>query len=142
MTLDAAPTPPTILIADDEPRFVSALARAVRSEGFSYITDTSAQNVHELARTHRPALIILDVNQNIDGRDLLARLKRDPETRGLSVIMVSGSDDPFTRSLCLELGAVDFFPKPLDPVTISRISRLVRRQADANATGEPPGGTH
>lgn len=129
MSPDAVAVPPTILIADDEPLFVSALARAVRSQGFSYVTDTSAQHVLELARAHRPALIILDVNQNIDGRDLLARLKRDPDTRELSVLMVSGCDDPFTRSVCLELGAADFFYKPLDASSMTRISRMVRKQA-------------
>src|SRR5512132_653732 len=71
---------PTILIADDEPSVVAALAREARRAGLSYITDTTSQQVLELAVRHQPAVIILDLKQHVDGRDILAALKRDPRT--------------------------------------------------------------
>jgi CheY-like chemotaxis protein len=61
---------PTILIADDEPGVVAALAREARRAGLSYITDTTSQQVLELAVRHQPAVIILDLKQHVDGRDL------------------------------------------------------------------------
>ena len=78
---------PTILIADDEPGVVAALAREARRAGLSYITDTTSQQVLELAVRHQPAVIILDLKQHVDGRDLLAALKRDPRTRNIKVLV-------------------------------------------------------
>lgn len=118
---------PTILISDDEPLMVHALAREARRHGLSFISDTTAEHVVELARAHRPSVILLDVNQRIDGRDLLARLKKDPETAGCTVIMLSGRDDQFTRTLCLELGAHDYVAKPLDPTFMTRVARIAAR---------------
>ncbi len=133
---------PTILIADDAPLVVRALARSLRKAGLSFITDTSGERVHELAVEHQPDVIILDVRQNVDGRDLLARLKRDPNTRHLKVVMLSAVDDQFTRRLCLELGADDNELKPFDETFVRKIARLAgcdpfNREAAEWPTGSP-----
>lgn len=123
---------PTVLISDDEPLFVSALARQARWAGMSFIADTTSERVHELARSQRPDVIILDVNQRIDGRDLLAKLKKDPETRDIKVIMLSGHEDQFLRHTCLELGAEDYDVKPFDPCFIAKVARMAGvEQSDA-----------
>lgn len=121
---------PTVLIADDEPLVVAALARQLRHAGLAYISDTSSEHVHELARIHQPELIILDINQHIDGRDLLARLKRDPATRHIKVLVLSAVEDQFTRHVCLELGAEDFAVKPADIGLMRKVLRLVGMQPD------------
>ena len=115
---------PTVLIADDEPLMVAALSRMVRQAGMSFIADTTSQHVLDMAKTHRPAVIVLDVRQHIDGRDLLSALKKDPETRDIKVVMFSADDDQFTRRLCLELGADDYDVKPLDVCFINKLARL------------------
>ena len=124
---------PTVLISDDEPLMVHALAREARRPGLSYLADTTAEHVIELARTHQPDVIILDVNQRIDGRDLLAKLKKDPETAGSTVIMLSGIEDQFTRRLCLELGAADYQTKPLDPTFMARVARIAAERREHQA---------
>jgi DNA-binding response OmpR family regulator len=116
---------PTVLIADDEPLVVSALARSLRRAGFSFISDTTSEHVFQLAKDHQPALIVLDIHQKIDGRDLLAQLKKDPATRDIKVVVLSGVDDQFTRVLCLELGAEDYDVKPFDFTFISKLERMV-----------------
>ncbi len=120
---------PTVLISDDEPLMVSALARQARREGLDFLSDTSSERVLELVRTHRPEVVILDINQRIDGRDLLAQLKRDPETRNTAVVVLSGNDDQFTRTLCLQLGADDYQTKPVDPTFMIRVARLAHERA-------------
>jgi len=115
---------PTILIADDEPLVVSALARQAKRSGLSFISDTTSEHVLELAREHHPAVIILDIHQHTDGRDLLASLKRDPETRDIKVIVLTGVDDQYTRLTCLELGAEDYELKPFDMTFMSRVARM------------------
>lgn len=119
---------PTILIADDEPGVVAALAREARRAGLSYITDTTSQYVLDLARQHRPAVIILDLKQHVDGRDLLATLKRDPLTRDCKVLILSAIEDQFTRHTCLELGAADYDVKPFDPCFMTKVRRLAGLQ--------------
>jgi CheY-like chemotaxis protein len=115
---------PVVLIADDEPLLVSALAREARRSGLAWVSDTTSEHVLELARTHRPAVIILDIHQNLDGRDLLAQLKKDPETRECKVIMLSGVEDQYTRHLCFELGADAYELKPFDQTFMTRVARL------------------
>ncbi len=117
-------TAPTVLISDDEPLVVSALAREAKRSGLVCVSDTTSEHVLELARKHRPAVIILDINQHQDGRDLLAQLKKDPVTRDCKVIMLSGVEDQFTRHVCFELGADDYEVKPCDPTFMTRIARL------------------
>ena len=123
-------THPTVLISDDEPYVVSTLARLVRRAGLSYISDTTSEHVLELARSQQPALIILDVRQPIDGRDLLAALKKDPSTRHIKVLVLSALDDQFTRLVCLELGAEDYELKPFDSSFIRKVERLAREGED------------
>ncbi|AFE08067.1 response regulator [Corallococcus sp. AB004] len=117
-------TAPTVLISDDEPLVVSALAREAKRSGLVCVSDTTSEHVMELARKHRPAVIILDINQHQDGRDLLAQLKKDPVTRDCKVIMLSGVEDQFTRHVCFELGADDYEVKPCDPTFMTRIARM------------------
>lgn len=117
-----------ILISDDEPMLVSALSRAARHAGFDAIGDTTS-NVVSLAREHHPDVILLDVHQRVDGRDLLSRLKSDPETRDVTVIVLSGIEDQMMRRNCLELGAEDYAVKPFGPIFLNRVARLASRTA-------------
>ncbi|QRK09349.1 response regulator [Archangium violaceum] len=115
---------PVVLISDDEPLVVSALSREARRSGLSSVADTTSHHVLELARKYRPAVIILDIHQNQDGRDLLARLKQDPETRECKVIILSGVEDQFTRHVCFELGADAYEVKPFDHTFMTRVARM------------------
>jgi DNA-binding response OmpR family regulator len=119
---------PNLLISDDDHLLVAALARYFRSQGLEVITDLTS-DVVELARLHQPALIILDIAQSIDGRDLLAKLKRDSDTQHIDVFVVTANGDALTRALCLELGALEYFTKPTDYRFISRVDEHLARAA-------------
>lgn len=114
---------PTILISDDEPMLVAAITREARRIGLDTIPDTGS-DVVSLARQHQPDVILLDVRQKVDGRDLLSRLKKDPKTRNLKVIVLSAVEDQFMRRVCLELGADDYAIKPFDPSFLHKVARL------------------
>ncbi|MCU0697240.1 MAG: response regulator [Myxococcaceae bacterium] len=115
---------PTILVSDDEPMLVNALKREARRFGIDVLIDT-ASNVVALAAEHHPDLIVLDVHQGTDGRDLLADLKRHPDTKDVPVIMLSANEDQFLRHTCFELGAMDYEVKPFDPSFVRKVARLV-----------------
>ncbi len=120
---------PTVLISDDEPMLVSALSREARRIGLEAYGDTDS-DVVTLARRLRPDVILLDVHQRIDGRDLLALLKKDPETRHMKVVILSAVEDQFMRHTCLALGADDYEVKPFDPTFLRKIARLADPNAD------------
>ncbi len=123
---------PTVLISDDEPMLVSALSREARRVGLEPIADTTSDVVAVAKRT-RPDIILLDVHQRIDGRDLLARLKKDPETCHVKVVVLSAVEDQFMRHTCLQLGAEDYEVKPFDPTFLRKVARL----AEENGGFEP-----
>lgn len=123
---------PTILVSDDEPLLGFALKREARRYGIDVLIDT-ASRVVELAEEIQPDLIVLDIHQGRDGRDLLAALKRNARTRDLKVIMLSANEDQFMRHTCFELGATDYEVKPFDPAFIRKMARLVRNEPEPEA---------
>jgi CheY-like chemotaxis protein len=120
---------PVVLISDDEPLLVAALSREARRVGMHAVPDTTS-DVVDMARKLQPDIIVLDIHQRIDGRDLLASLKKDPETRDLKVVILSANEDQFMRHLCLQLGAADYEVKPFDPTFIRRVARMAAINPD------------
>ncbi len=123
-------TQPVILISDDDPLVVRALARAAQRAGLLVICDLSSQ-VERLAVRYKPQLILMDIQQHVNGMELLNRLKSNPETRQIKVVMMSGvptaSEGVFKRRDCLDRGATEFALKPLDLDFMSRIARSMTR---------------
>ncbi|MGH2967748.1 MAG: response regulator, partial [Solirubrobacteraceae bacterium] len=69
----------------------------------------------EFAREHRPDLILLDQHlPDVTGAEVLHRLKADPETRAIPVVIVSADATPGQIRRTLEIGAADYLTKPLD----------------------------
>jgi len=99
--------------------------REAKKLGMTVIADTTSTKVMQLARQHRPAVILLDIRQPVDGRDILSMLKRDPETRDIKVIMLSGIEDQHTRLTCFKLGAEDYVVKPFGPTLLMNILRSI-----------------
>ena len=116
---------PIVLISDDEPLVVSALARVAKREGLEPVGVARAEELHETAARLQPSVIILDVRQPIDGRDLLSALKADPRTRDITVVVLSAVEDQFVRHTCFELGARDYDVKPFDDGFMRKVLRLL-----------------
>jgi phosphoserine phosphatase RsbU/P len=110
---------PKILIVDDEPFNVDYLEQEL--EDLNYDT-VSAANGHEaLAQTvaESPDVILLDVMMpELDGFQVLERLKADKQVRNIPVIIISALNDLRSVVRGIELGAEDYLPKPFDPVLL------------------------
>ncbi len=103
----------TILLVEDDERFALATCELVRELGFQCLTATTAAAGIALARAHRPHGVVLDVRlPDRSGVSVLDELKRAPETRHIPVHVVSVGD--YERTV-LELGAVAFLKKPMEP---------------------------
>jgi CheY-like chemotaxis protein len=115
---------PLVLVIDDDVTVQDLLRRSLNRDGFR--VETAADGATGLARARelRPAMITLDVMMpGMDGWEVLAALKEDPETADIPVIVVSIVDE---RGLGFSLGAADYLTKPLD---FSRLSSVVNRHA-------------
>lgn len=104
---------PMVLLIDDSPDDIQVLGQIL-----SDITDVqfalSGKDGLDLVAQTQPDLILLDVMMpGMDGFQICAALKRDPATRDLPVIFVTGQDDPHSEVQALAAGAVDFIQKPI-----------------------------
>lgn len=118
---------PTVIFSDDEPMLLSAYIRMGKRHGLNVVGVLNGAELVERVATLRPALVLLDIRQPIDGRDLLANLKKNPATAGVPVMAISANEDQFVRHTCFELGAIDFEVKPFDIGVILKVLRLVGR---------------
>lgn len=107
---------PTILIADDEPEIVRLVSTAFVNAGFSALEVFDGNAALETARSHTPALLVLDLMMpGLTGFEVLRTLKGDGQTALIPVIVLSAHADEANRVLTLELGAEDFVRKPFSP---------------------------
>ena len=102
----------TILVIDDDPAVRDIMQRFLSREGFDVITTMSGQEGLRLAKEQSPDVILLDVRMpNLNGWEVLSRLKSDPDLANIPVVMVTVEAD---QSLGCALGAVDYLLKPID----------------------------
>ncbi|MBW1868974.1 MAG: response regulator [Deltaproteobacteria bacterium] len=115
----------TILVVDDEPEVVTLIAGFVSSQGYNVITALSGREALELAKSHHPFAITLDIIMpGMDGWEVLERLKQDPDTADIPVIVASVTDD---RQTGFALGAVGYITKPVNrDVLIGEINKIGR----------------
>lgn len=108
-------TLPTVLIIDDEIELREAIADLL-SDQFKALQAASAKEGIELAKLHRPSVILLDVIMpGIDGKNACKILREDKKTRDIPIVMLSAAGSTANRIESFKNGADDFIVKPFDP---------------------------
>jgi two-component system, cell cycle response regulator len=117
-----------VLVVDDILPNVKLLEARLTAEYFDVISATNGLEAIELAREGRCDVILLDVMMpGMDGFEVCRRLKADPLTLHLPVVMVTALDQPADRLRGLTAGADDFLTKPVDEIAlIARVRSLSR----------------
>lgn len=120
---DASPDDPSskgrVLVVDDIEENRDVLRRRLLREGFAVETAPGGTNALEQLASGGFDLVLLDVLMpDMNGYDVLGRIKDDPALRDIPVIMISALDDLASIVRCIELGAADYLPKPFDPVLL------------------------
>jgi len=117
-----------ILVVDDVVPNVKILEAKLSVEYYDVITAYNGPDALELAREKSPDLILLDVMMpQMDGFEVCQRLKKDPKTAHIPVIMVTALSETADRVQGLESGADDFLTKPVDDVALfARVKSLLR----------------
>ena len=109
---------PCLLIVDDQPINIQALYR-IFAHDHRVLMATSGAKALTVCRDDPPDLILLDVVMpEMDGHEVCARLKADEATRDIPVIFVTSHTDAAEETKGLELGAVDFIAKPVNPAVV------------------------
>lgn len=117
-----------VLVVDDILPNVKLLEAKLASEYYDVITATSGQEALDKAATQSPDIILLDIMMpGMDGFEVCRRIKADPATAHIPVVMVTALTDAEDRIRGLEAGADDFLSKPLNDVALmARVRSLVR----------------
>ncbi|WP_108660329.1 adenylate/guanylate cyclase domain-containing protein [Acuticoccus kandeliae] len=134
-TISAQPAPPTgepgrILVVDDSETNRDLLTRRLRRDGHTVSTANTGREALLLLETLEVDLILLDILMpDMNGLELLARLKRDERLRDIPVLMVTGLKEEDAVFRCIASGAEDYLPKPVDTVLLrARISASLERK--------------
>jgi len=130
-----------ILVVDDEEDILTLLEYNLRKSGFNVLSAADGPEAIVSASEERPALIILDIMlPNMDGTEVLKRLKQDPRTRSIPVIMLTAKGEEIDKVVGFELGADDYITKPFSPrELILRVRALLKRTAEGATPVEAEG---
>lgn len=121
-----------ILAVDDEESILQLLEYTLSREGYEVQTIASGGRVPDAVREFQPDLVILDLMlPEVDGMELCRKIKSNPKTQHLPVIMLTAKSEESDVISGLELGADDYITKPFSPkVLIARIRAVLRRDKD------------
>ena len=119
----------TILIADDEPDILEIISFNLQAQGYNVITANNGNEAIELAKIHKPDLIILDVMMpGKSGFEVCKILRVLPGFENTIIIFLTALNDDSTQIKGLETGGDDYITKPISPkVLISRVNAHFRR---------------
>lgn len=124
-----------IVVIEDETDILEVIAYNLKREGYDVVTSTSGEDGLEKIEKTKPNLVVLDLMlPEVDGIELCRKLKSDPVTQGIPVIMVTAKGEESDVVLGLGVGADDYVTKPFSPRELTaRVKAVLRR---SKARGE------
>jgi two-component system, OmpR family, response regulator len=120
----------TILIVDDSPYIVDGLVALLKRKGFKPIASHGGDEALSILRTTRPDLILLEIMMEpMDGWETLEKIKENPETKSLPVLMFSAKKISPEEAKEHSLNIEDFVSKPVNPAQLlEAIQRVFERR--------------
>ena len=105
-----------ILAVDDEPHILRLVSFSLSSKGFEMLEASDGLSALEIAEREKPDLVLLDVMMPVlDGYETCRRLKANPETADIPVVMLSAKSQKAEQAVGLQAGAIDYICKPFTP---------------------------
>lgn len=119
-----------LLIVDDNEDNRDVLARRLQKQGHWAVTAASGPEALSILAEQPFDLVLLDVMMpEMDGYEVLFRIKSEPQTRHLPVIMISALDELESVVRCIDMGAADYLPKPFNPTLLrARVGASLREK--------------
>jgi CheY-like chemotaxis protein len=125
----------TIMVVEDNDLSRDALSRRLARRGYRIVVAVDGAQAIDLARDERPDVILMDLGlPRVDGWEATRRLKADPATRRIPVIVLSAHATTSDRDKAVEAGGDEFDTKPVrfQPL-VDKIEALLARAANATA---------
>jgi DNA-binding response OmpR family regulator len=118
-----------VLVVEDEPDVAELIRFNLHKEGYEVTVLGNGGDAIRHAREGQPDVVLLDIMvPQLNGWEVCRRLKQDPDTRRIPVIMVTGRVDEGDKVLGFELGADDYVTKPFSPrELVARVRAVTRR---------------
>jgi two-component system sensor histidine kinase/response regulator len=119
-----------LLVVDDNEENRDVLARRLQKQGHWAVTAPGGQEALDALADQPFDLVLLDIMMpDMDGYEVLSRIKSDPRTQRLPVIMISALDEMDSVVRCIEMGAADYLPKPFNPTLLrARVGASLREK--------------
>lgn len=116
-----------VLIIDDSRTVIAVFRKILRSAGYIVFEAENAEDGIEITRQEKPDLVFLDiVLPGMNGFAALRSMRRDPQTRDIPVIMISGNEQAAEQFYAERIGADDFMKKPFSRYEVfARIEALL-----------------
>jgi two-component system phosphate regulon response regulator PhoB len=128
---------PPVLIVEDESDIAQLIQYHVEREGLPAKVAQSGSVALRLIDEQTPQLVILDIMlPDLDGLEVCRKLKREPTTRDIPIVMVSARGEESDIVVGLELGADDYITKPFSPKVLVARLRAVLRRREKDSNGE------
>jgi phosphate regulon transcriptional regulator PhoB len=130
--------PADVLVVEDEPDIRNLVVHHLTRDGFRCRTATTGAEALASIRTAAPDLVVLDLMlPEMNGLEVCRRLRTDPSTAGVPIIMLTAKTDEVDRIVGLEMGADDYVAKPFSPRELVARVRAVLRRARPGETSRP-----
>ncbi|HKZ86078.1 MAG TPA: response regulator [Anaerolineae bacterium] len=126
-----------ILVVEDDPDARKVLSLILKLDGFEVSTVSGGREAIDAIRAAAPDLILLDVMMpDVDGFEVCRRIRSEPATRGIPIVMLSGKADQESVVRGLAAGANEFLSKPIKPSSLTKQLRstLMRTAASMSTS--------
>src|SRR5512147_2968384 len=126
-----------ILIVDDDIDSLKLIGMMLQRQGYEIVAASNGQQALGRAHADQPDLIILDVMMpDMDGYEVCRRLRHDPATQTIPIIMFTAKTLVDDKVAGFEAGADDYLTKPTHPAELaSRVKAVIARSAAQRRTG-------
>jgi two-component system phosphate regulon response regulator PhoB len=129
-----------ILVVEDEEHILELIRYNLAKEGYQVACAGSGEEALEMVRGDLPDLVLLDLLlPGVEGLEVCKRLKSDPKTEQVPVVMVTAKGEEADIVAGLEIGADDYVTKPFSPrVLIARVRAVLRRKSRETTNESSP----
>jgi CheY-like chemotaxis protein len=124
-----------ILVVEDQDSIRRMIEALVQARGYQVTAVSTGAKAIDVALTETPDIVLLDLNLpgQYDGFDVCQKLRSDPLTRALPVVIISAMDDDESRARATAAGATAYYTKPFSPIAllkeIDRLKSLITTRA-------------
>jgi len=119
----------TVLIVDDEKDLVELVRYHLEKDGLTCLEARDGESALQVAKNRSPDLMVLDLMlPGVDGLEVCRKLRKDPKTASIAIIMLTAKVEEVDRIVGLEMGADDYMVKPFSPrELVARVKAVLRR---------------